>query len=88
MWNSFTLFIYKKFNFDINKYIDKIKEITQDYTIVLDRLNDIEVPFTIRINPDNDGDRGTILKGGDSIYFKKYLKYKEKYMKLKLYNSI
>jgi hypothetical protein len=84
-WNALNLFIYKKFEIKFEDYIKRINEIVPPNLnqFKLDFFNDLEVPFTIRLNPDVDGDRGTILRGGDSIYFKKYLKYKEKYLKLK-----
>ena len=88
-WNAFNLFIYKKFDIKTDDYIKKINDIVQGNLdkLKIDYFDDLEVPFTIRLNPDPDGDRGTILRGGNSIYFKKYLKYKEKYLNLK-YNKM
>jgi hypothetical protein len=88
-WNAFNLFIYKKFNFDIVRYIEQTNKIIQEplSKLRLDYFDDLEVPFTVRINPGQNDDQGTILQGGNSIYLKKYLKYKEKYLKLKIGES-
>jgi len=89
LWNAFNLFIYKKFNFDITRYIEQTNKLTDGVLskIRLDYFSDLEVPFTVRIHPGEDGSRGTILLGGQNNYLEKYLKYKEKYMKIKYLNN-
>jgi len=85
LWHSINLFLYKKFSFNMTDYIQQINKIRDKLPeLQIDYFNDLEVPFIVRKNPDKDGDRGTELTGGNNTYFKKYLKYKEKYLQLQL----
>lgn len=89
MWFGFNLFIYKRFDFDFEEYKNKINKYLETkgfetkYYVNLNYLNDIEIP-----------DAGIVLVGGnninfiknnitDKIYYLKYIKYKNKYLKLK-----
>lgn len=84
LWLGFILFLYKKFDFDyqnefkpkVDAIIDAKGDILKDYKPKLDYYDDLNVP---EYNYENNQ-----LKGGTNIYFNKYLKYKSKYIKLKI----
>ena len=88
LWLGFILFLYKKFEFDyqnefeqkINGIVDAKGDIFKDYKPKLDYYDDLNVP---EYNYENKQQ-----KGGTYIYFNKYLKYKSKYMKLKINKKI
>lgn len=86
LWHAYNLFIYKRFNFDFNDYQIKINDIIKQkqfdkiYLLNLDYLNDLDVP-------DAGLDLQGIIGGSvnlNNLYQSKYLKYKKKYIKLKL----
>lgn len=100
-WQGFNLFLYKNFNFKfddyqkiINNFINENK-LDSFYLIELDYLNDLNIPdvgIALKISDDSQNISG----GADSRIFKsnlsngpnyklKYLKYKNKYFKLKKY---
>ncbi len=91
IWSGFIFFIYKKFNITKDNFVEEInKKLMNNNKLSLlekDFFDDLNINFSIRLNPDPDGDRGIILKGGNYIFYKKYLKYKEKYLNLKKMNT-
>lgn len=84
LWFGYNLFIYKRFEFNFEEYQNKINELLkskgfdQIYLLNLNYLNDIDSP-----------DAGILpIIGGSNVintdkYFIKYIKYKNKYFKLK-----
>jgi hypothetical protein len=83
LWFGYNLFIYKRFIFDFKEYQTKINEVLNSnsynkiYELNLNYLNDIDAP-----------DAGILsnMNGGSNIYYLKYIKYKNKYLKLKKIN--
>lgn len=83
LWLGFILFLYKKFEFKYDEFKTKVDSIIdakddtfKNYKPKLDYYDDLNVP---EYNYDNKQQ-----KGGTDIYFNKYLKYKSKYLKLKI----
>lgn len=85
LWFGYNLFIYKRFDFNFEEYKTTINEILKSknydrgYMLNLNYLNDIDIP-----------DAGILpIVGGSAIYnfnteyYSKYVKYKNKYLKLK-----
>jgi hypothetical protein len=82
LWFGYNLFVYKRFEFAFDEYMGKINEMLnskgykQIYMLSLNYLNDMNSP-----------DAGIIpIKGGNNTtidYYLKYIKYKNKYLKLK-----
>lgn len=78
IWFGFILFIYKIFSVEQDT-IQKINEITNERIdkIIIDDFGDIKIPYTVDLSH-------RIHHGGaNNKYFKQYLKYKEKYLRLK-----
>jgi hypothetical protein len=84
LWNGFILFLYKKFEFDYPEFIKKIHQLIQSFSVddkyvpKLDYFQDLNIPKY---------EYEKKQKGGNNIYFIKYIKYKTKYMKLKNKNN-
>ena len=83
LWFGYNLFIYKRFNYDFKEYQTKINDIinlnglNNIYLLNLDYLNDIDAPDAGMLLP-------SIIGGNiNNIYYTKYIKYKNKYLKLK-----
>lgn len=87
LWFGYNLFIYKRFDFNFEEYQTKINELLkskgyqQIYLLNLNYLNDIDTP-----------DAGIIPIIGGSYttndkYYIKYIKYKNKYLKLKKFEK-
>ena len=78
LWLGFILFLYKKFNFkhdEFNKIINdmiKANNLDENYNLKLDYFEDLTIAKYEYTNQD----------GCNISYFKKYLKYKTKYLNL------
>lgn len=88
LWLAFILFLYKKFDFKYEEFKPKIDAIVDskgvqfnDYKPKLDYYDDISVPKYDYSNKKQQ-------EGGGNSYFNKYLKYKSKYLMLKIKTKI
>jgi hypothetical protein len=91
LWFAYNLFLYKRFNFDLNKYVNEINKLIESnkidtaYKLNLNFMNDIDYPevgfVTIDINKNLTG--GKLFSSTQQNYKIKYLKYKNKYLNLK-----
>ena len=82
LWFGYNLFVYKRFEFNFNEYQTSVNELIeskgleQTYLLSLNYLNDINAP-----------DAGILPIVGGNVsytnYYSKYIKYKNKYLKLK-----
>jgi hypothetical protein len=78
IWFGFILFIYKLFTINQDT-IQKINEITNGRIdkIIIDDFDDVKIPYTVDLS------QRLHHGGANNKYFKQYLKYKEKYLRLK-----
>ena len=93
LWFGYNLFVYKKFEFNFDEYqtnvngIIKAKGLEQNYSLSLNYLDDINAPDA-GILPMTGGDIPETNKTNKTNltninYYSKYVKYKNKYLKLK-----
>lgn len=93
LWFGYNLFLYKRFEFNFEEYQKNINEQLKIngydviYTLNLNYLNNINIPDA-GILPMKGGNFIFKKKSYDKEYYFKYIKYKEKYLKLKMNNKI
>ena len=89
LWHGYNLFIYKRFNYDFKDYQTKInqilieKQFDEIYLLNLDYLNDLNVPDAGILLPSVIGGSNEFIMTQNNSYYLKYIKYKNKYIKLK-----
>lgn len=87
LWFGFNLFIYKRFEFNFDEYQKNINKLlnNDEYKINLNYLNDIDAPDAGILSTNIIG--GNIYynqqKSSNINYYSKYIKYKNKYLKMK-----
>ncbi len=90
LWFGYNLFLYKRFNFDLKQYIDKINQFIESnnielsYKLNLNFMNDVDIPEVGFIpTHSNNIIGGNFTNHKQDNYKFKYLKYKNKYLNLK-----